>query len=129
MRSETSTIIINNYPGELITFLNLNLPPAFKGAVGRLLLLFLSTCSHLKCSKLTADFFIIKTFPQFLKTNVLNIYLHFIWLLNLQKVLQVYRVSSHKVQFLNLNTKTKLAKNIEMTQCGTVSMCFESSDW
>ena len=46
MRSETGTIINNNYPGELITFLNLNLPPAFKGAVGELLLLFLSTCSH-----------------------------------------------------------------------------------
>ena len=44
-------------------------------------------------------------------------------------MLQIYRVSSHKVQFLNLNTKTKLAKNTEMTQCEAVSVCFESSDW
>ena len=44
-------------------------------------------------------------------------------------MLQIYRVSSHKVQFLNLNTKTKLAKNIEVTQCEAVSVCFESSDW
>ena len=49
MRSETSTIITNNYPGELITFLSLNLPPAFKGAAGELLLLFLSetACNRL----------------------------------------------------------------------------------
>ena len=54
MRGETSTIITNNYPGELITFLNLNLPPAFKGAVGELLLLFLSTFSHTALTKISA---------------------------------------------------------------------------
>ena len=66
MRSETGTIINNNYPGELITFLNLNLPPAFKGAVGDLLLLFLSTCSHLKKFKLIAIFY-NQNFPTFLE--------------------------------------------------------------
>ena len=40
MRGETSTIINNNYPGELITFGDLNLPLAFKGAVGVVVISF-----------------------------------------------------------------------------------------
>ena len=62
MRSETSTIITNNYPGELITFLNLNLPPAFKGAVGELLLLFLSTCSQCEMFKTLLPIFYNENF-------------------------------------------------------------------
>ena len=56
------------------------------------LLLFLSTCSHLKCSKLIANFFTIKSFPTVLEDKCLKYVLIFHVVIKQNQPIYIYDI-------------------------------------